>query len=65
MRILSWNINGVRASGRVASVRSLLDSLETDVICLQETKVSREFAIESVIEGWKTNNTVNSVIFML
>ena len=42
MRILSWNINGIRAARRDKSLKEVLDSLEADVICLQETKVTRE-----------------------
>ena len=42
MRILTWNINGIRAARRDKSLKEVLDSLEADVICLQETKVTRE-----------------------
>ena len=38
MRILTWNINGIRASK--IPLKKLLDSLQADVICLQETKVA-------------------------
>ena len=43
MRILSWNINGIRASNKTASIKQLLDSLEADIICLQETKITRKY----------------------
>ena len=39
MKILSWNINGIRASK--VDLKKLFDSLDADVICLQETKVTR------------------------
>lgn len=42
MKILTWNINGIRAAGRGRSMKDILDSLEADVTCLQETKVTRE-----------------------
>ena len=42
MKILTWNINGIRAAGRGRSMKDILDSLEADGICLQETKVTRE-----------------------
>ena len=42
MKILTWNINGIRAARRDKSLKEVLDSLEADVICLQETKVTRE-----------------------
>lgn len=34
MKILTWNINGIRASRREKSLKVILDSLEADVICL-------------------------------
>ena len=40
MKILSWNINGIRASK--VDLKKLFDSLDADVICLQETKVTRK-----------------------
>ena len=42
MKILTWNINGIRAARREKSLKDILDSLDADVICLQETKVTRE-----------------------
>lgn len=42
MKILTWNTNRLRASRRERSLKVILDSLEVDVICLQETKVTRE-----------------------
>ena len=42
MKILTWNINGIRAARRDKSLKEILDSLEADIICLQETKVTRE-----------------------
>ncbi len=44
MKVLSWNINGLRASLRNFAgpdLKSLLDSLEADIICIQETKATR------------------------
>lgn len=42
MKILTWNTNGMRSSRRERSLKVILDSIEVDVICLQETKVTRE-----------------------
>jgi len=39
MKILTWNINGIRAAKR--NLKDLFDSLDADIICLQETKVTR------------------------
>ena len=45
MKILTWNINGIRAASRGKTLKQLLDSLEADIICLQETKVTRKFVL--------------------
>ena len=45
MKILTWNINGIRAAGRGRSLKDILDSLKADIICLQETKVTRKWKI--------------------
>ena len=51
MKILSWNINGIRASK--INLKKLFDSLDADIICLQETKVTRmvisPFCIKQII----------------
>ena len=39
LRILTWNINGIRS---LADFPKVLQELPADVICLQETKVTRE-----------------------
>ncbi len=40
MKILTWNINGIRASK--VPLKELFDSLDADIICIQETKVTRK-----------------------
>ncbi|XP_022082585.1 DNA-(apurinic or apyrimidinic site) lyase 2-like [Acanthaster planci] len=47
MNILTWNINGIRAS-KVA-IKELLDSLDSDIICLQETKVTRDLLDDAIV----------------
>lgn len=37
MRLISWNVNGVRAVAK-KGLNEILDSLNADVVCLQETK---------------------------
>lgn len=43
MRLLSWNINGLRAwiSREEKDLEVLLDSMQADVICFQESKLTR------------------------
>ena len=40
MKIGTWNVNGIRK--RFSEVISWIDREEPDVVCLQETKASRE-----------------------
>ena len=43
MRLLSWNINGLRAwiQREEKELCNLLDSLNADIICFQESKLTR------------------------
>ncbi|KAG8554509.1 hypothetical protein GDO81_003813 [Engystomops pustulosus] len=54
MKIVSWNINGIRAT-RVG-LKNILDSLDADIICLQETKVTRDLLEEpvAIVEGYNS-----------
>ncbi|XP_060619280.2 DNA-(apurinic or apyrimidinic site) endonuclease 2 [Anolis sagrei] len=54
MRLLSWNVNGLRAGAGAAGLKPLLDALGADVICLQETKITRDLLEEplAVVEGY-------------
>ncbi|XP_065179684.1 DNA-(apurinic or apyrimidinic site) endonuclease 2-like [Sycon ciliatum] len=69
MKIVTWNINGIRASsgkpGAAASsvvhsaglaLKAALDNLEADIICLQETKVTRDQLEESIalVKGYES-----------
>lgn len=42
MKIVSWNVNGLRAvlKNREKSLKAFLDEFEADIICLQETKAT-------------------------
>lgn len=41
MRVVTWNINGIRTfKGRI---KNALDSLDADIICVQETKVTSQY----------------------
>lgn len=53
MRIVSWNVNGVRAVMKKDFAASL-ESMNTDVLCLQETKAQDEQVLEALadIEGY-------------
>lgn len=43
MKIATYNVNGLRPRiSQYGSLRELLDSLDSDIICFQETKLSRQ-----------------------
>lgn len=52
-RLLSWNVNGIRAAMK-KDFGNNLDSLNADVICLQETKAQVDQVIEALepIDGY-------------
>jgi exodeoxyribonuclease-3 len=49
MRLVSWNVNGIRAAIKKDFAESL-DSLSTDVLCLQETKAQCDQVAEALAE---------------
>jgi exodeoxyribonuclease-3 len=53
MRIISWNVNGIRAVHKKDKWRQIFD-LKPDIICLQETKANPDQIPEEVRnpEGW-------------
>ncbi len=53
MRLVSWNVNGIRAAMKKDFAQSLA-AMETDVLCLQETKAQDEQVAEALaeIEGY-------------
>lgn len=40
MKIVTWNINGIRTFKN--AIKKNLDSFDADIICVQETKVTRK-----------------------
>lgn len=53
LRVVSWNVNGIRSplqgvvyeepsNCAAMAVGRILDKLDADIVCLQETKVTRE-----------------------
>lgn len=39
-KILVWNVRGLNSSGKQDSVRTLVDSMQSEIVCLQETKIA-------------------------
>eukprot|EP00897_Mesotaenium_endlicherianum_P010955 jgi/Mesen1/9889/ME000070S09180 len=57
MKVVSYNVNGLRARVQQhRTLKNLLDALDADIICLQETKISRaELTADLVLaEGYET-----------
>lgn len=42
MKLYSWNVNGIRAVLTKGALQKLIDQHDPDVLCLQETKASRD-----------------------
>nr|XP_019811901.1 PREDICTED: DNA-(apurinic or apyrimidinic site) lyase 2 [Bos indicus] len=67
LRLVSWNINGIRSplqgvrceepsSCSAMAMGRILDKLDADIVCLQETKVTRDVLTEplAIIEGYNS-----------
>ncbi|XP_051020830.1 DNA-(apurinic or apyrimidinic site) endonuclease 2-like [Acomys russatus] len=66
LRVVSWNINGIRRplqslgcqvpSNCPMALRHILNELDADIVCLQETKVTRDVLTEplAVVEGYNS-----------
>jgi exodeoxyribonuclease III len=57
MRLVSWNVNGVRAIARKGLFSPFVAELEPDVICLQETKAQQsqsEIELPGFEEHWNS-----------
>ncbi|XP_037091052.1 DNA-(apurinic or apyrimidinic site) endonuclease 2-like [Pollicipes pollicipes] len=52
-RVTTWNINGLRTA---KCLKSTLDDLDSDIICLQETKITREMLTEplAIVPGYSS-----------
>lgn len=67
LRVVSWNINGIRSplqgvvyeepsNCSAMAMGRILDKLDADIVCLQETKVTRDVLTEplAIIEGYNS-----------
>lgn len=52
MKLLSWNVNGIRAVSKKVDLTLLVKSLDLDALCLQEVKAEAH-QIELEIEGYQ------------
>lgn len=42
MKIVSWNVNGIRAVVKKGALEPMISELQPDIVCLQETKIQPE-----------------------
>ena len=59
MKIISWNVNGIRAIQKKGFTQWLLSS-NADVVCIQETKASRDNLDEELLSPHNENVSYNS-----
>ncbi|XP_015233371.1 PREDICTED: DNA-(apurinic or apyrimidinic site) lyase 2 [Cyprinodon variegatus] len=54
MKLVTWNINGIRTFK--GGIKNALDSLDADIICVQETKVTRDLLDErtAIVDGYNS-----------
>ncbi|KAM3871828.1 DNA-(apurinic or apyrimidinic site) endonuclease 2 [Diretmus argenteus] len=54
MKIVTWNINGIRTFK--SGIKNALDALDADIICVQETKVTRDLLDErtAIVDGYNS-----------
>lgn len=60
MRIISWNVNGIRAVAKKGLVASI-EAMKPDIICFQETK-AQDDQVEEVVKDYGFHFTSNSAI---
>ena len=51
MKINSWNVKGINASDKRHRIKQVVDSMQEDIIFLQETKLSQD-NFDKTVEKW-------------
>src|SRR5271170_5317336 len=57
MRLVSWNVNGIRAVSKKGLFTPFLEELQPDILCLQETKADQsqsDVEAPGYIEHWNS-----------
>lgn len=48
MKILSWNVNGIRAVEKKGAFQDVFEKISPDILCLQETKASEDQLVDEI-----------------
>ena len=59
MKIISWNVRGINASNKRQRVKQVIDSMQEDIILLQETKLSQS-NFYKIVSKWKKWNSFHA-----
>eukprot|EP00741_Cyanophora_paradoxa_P024487 tig00022075_g23643.t1 len=58
MKIVTWNVNSIRAAAERKSVKTLLEELgpDADIVCMQETKLNQDTLTQAIaqVEGYES-----------
>lgn len=60
MKIISWNVNGIRAVERKKELQKLLETQNPEILCLQETKAKPEQLSKFLTKNSKYDQFYNS-----
>ena len=52
MKLISWNVNGLRAV-LTKGFKEFYNNIDTDILCIQETKMQKEQITEEINEIFK------------
>ncbi|KAG9331159.1 hypothetical protein JZ751_019951 [Albula glossodonta] len=54
MKVVTWNINGIRTFK--GGIKKALDLFDADIVCFQETKVTRDLLDErtAIVDGYNS-----------
>ena len=50
MKILSWNVNGIRAVEKKGAFQDIFEKFSPDILCFQETKASEDQLVDEIKE---------------
>ena len=57
VRLVSWNVNGIRAVAKKGLFDPMVNELQPDIVCLQETKAQEhqsEVEVAGFVEHWNS-----------